>query len=309
MHLDGDEDDDLDINLDHKLDHEEEFDDVDDLDDDVGDVDYEADYGCSEEEFNEAVKQGWNPDFQGKNPRTAREYLDRTSFFKKIDAQNKNINQLKSQVQFFMDRAEAAEQTAREELKTDLKEARKDALRDEDYDRVQEIDDELLDIRDEERDAKNKKKTDVDEEDDNVSEPSEGYNEWLTENKWYDSASPAYNKKLHKIADTIAKDYIDEYGEPEDEDESLELLDHVSKEIKTRYKEHFMNKKRQKPSSVEGDTKNNRRKKSTSKSKHSVGDLDPQEQVIMRNMIAKGQIESEDAYLSQLEESGFFSNK
>lgn len=51
----------------------------------------------------EAVKQGWNPNHQGPNKKTAEQFLHDGSFFKKIDSQNKKIDDLTQTVKLLLD--------------------------------------------------------------------------------------------------------------------------------------------------------------------------------------------------------------
>ena len=64
---------------------------VEDNKDTPTEVDYEKEYGCTEQEYLDAVDQGWDPEFEGSNKRSAKEFLDRSSFFTKIETQNKSI--------------------------------------------------------------------------------------------------------------------------------------------------------------------------------------------------------------------------
>lgn len=280
-----------------------------DLDQDLdsGDVDYEVEFGCTEEEYNQAVEEGWNPDFKGKNARTAKDFLDRGSFFKKIDSMNKALKerdkrteQLEEQVKFFADRAAAADTQAREQLQKELLDAKKEALADDDHDRVVEIDEELAVVRDEIKESK--KKPAVQKEEEHDGDPSPIYEDWTEGNEWYES-----DPKLHKVADALAAARIDEVGEPSTPEEAKEILEYVSKEIKATYPSKFKNQNKSKPDTVEGDTKHRRRKASTIK--YTVDDLEPDERRIMHNMIDKGQVKSEQDYIDQLATSGFFKDR
>lgn len=55
------------------------------------------------EQEQEAIKQGWNPNHKGANPKTAEQFLHDGSFFKKIDHQNKKIEDLTSTVKALLE--------------------------------------------------------------------------------------------------------------------------------------------------------------------------------------------------------------
>ena len=166
---------------------------------------------------------------------------------------------------------------------------------------MSDIDEQLLDIKVEEKVGK---KTIAVDDSDNTEPPNE-YVEWLENNQWYDRESPVYNKKLHRLADVIAQDYIDENGAPASTKELKKAMTHVTNTLKKDYKEFFVNPNKSKSDNVEG--AGSRRRSNTSS--HSINDLSPTEQVIMKNMVAKGTIKDEAAYIKSLEQSGYFKNR
>ena len=263
-------------------------------------VDYEKEYGCTEQEYLDAVDQGWNPEFDGPNKRSAKEFLDRSSFFNKIETQNKSIKRLEEQNKFLLQRAAEADKQAKTTLVAELKAARKQAIAEEDHDALSDIDEQLLDMKVEEKVGKQTTSTDIE-----ATEPPDEYVEWLDNNQWYDQSSPSYNKKLHRLADVIAQDYIDEHGAPKTTKELKRAMDHVTKQLKTEHKELFVNPNKSKASPVEG--AGNGRKGNVSS--HNINDLSPSEQTIMRNMVAKGAVKDEATYIKHLEQSGFFKNR
>lgn len=280
---------------------------VEDVNDDVdtdeidGEIDYEAEYGCTEEEYQEAVEQGWNPDFDGPNARSAKEFIERGSFFRKIEAQNQTIAQMQEQLKFFMDRADAADAAARESLKDELLAAKRDALAEDDTDKVVEIDEKLMELHQENA----ARQDDDDEEDDTPdnSGPNPEYEKWEKENQWY-----VTNPKMHRVADALVEEYIVDNGKPETPAELRRALNHVTKEIKTLYKGHFMNDKREDGSPVDTGT-GKRRGRKASTPKYTVDDLDPSEQIIMNNMLRVGTIKEPQEYVDQLAKQGVFKDR
>lgn len=276
-------------------------DEVVDTDTDVGDedeIDYEKDFGCSQEEYEEAVAQGWNPEYTGPNARSAKEFIERGSFFRKIESQNKTIKQLQESQKFLMERAEQADKVARENLRAELKRAKKEAIKEGDGDLVVEIDEQLDKIKEEEKEAKTKPKAEFDDQD----SISPVYENWLEQNRWY-----ATNQRLHKAADALAKSYTETNGEPQNPEELLEVLDFITKQVQITYKDEFVNKNKSKPSPVDGDTKQTR-KRSSAGDKFSVKDLDPEEVLVMNNMIEKTGIKPQE-YVNQLTQAGYFKNR
>jgi len=88
----------------------------------------------------EALGMGWNPDHDGANFVSAQEFVNRASFFNKIDSQNHTIKGLKDQVAFLIERNEAAEDLAYKKAIRDLKKAKTMALEEDDHAAVTEID-------------------------------------------------------------------------------------------------------------------------------------------------------------------------
>lgn len=63
----------------------------------------------------EALKQGWNPDYEGPNKKSAEQFLKDGSFFKKIDSQNKKIDDLSNTIKALVEHNKRLETAKYEE--------------------------------------------------------------------------------------------------------------------------------------------------------------------------------------------------
>jgi hypothetical protein len=162
---------------------------------------------------------------------------------------------------------------AKEQAIAELKAEKKQALANEDFDAVLEIDDKIAEARNE-----------PDEPDVPAGNPA--FDAWVERNDWYTS-SP----EMRKYADKIGIGYtaLNKDAAPE------EVFQHVEEEVKIRFKEKFENKRRSAPSSVEGATRSG---KSTSRSKYSEADLPDEARQIMKTLVRSGVVTKEQ-YLDE----------
>lgn len=247
-------------------------------------------------EEQQAMAEGWNPDYDGPNPRSAHEYLDRSSFFKKIEAQNQIINNLNKDVKFLVERNKTAQKVAYDQALKDLKAQKRQALEADDHDAVIEIDEQIMATRDaakaEEQDA-----TDNENDNTNDSTPDPQFESWSENNQWYHA-----NPEMHDVADAIGRRYVTNNPKAS----VMQVLKYVEGEIRNMYSDQFSNEKRGRKQAVENGT-NNRNNRSTSKrTKHTAADLNDDDRRIMRTMIQQGNVKDEATYIEKLEKNGFF---
>jgi hypothetical protein len=277
--------------------NDENLDTDDNNDDGTRDSSNEDEYTEVEQE---AMAQGWNPDFDGPNARSASEYLDRSSFFKKIDSQKKRLDDQEKQINFLIARNKMSTDLAKKKVLEELKAQKKVAFEEQDFDAVTEIDEKIDTVKhgtDADDDANEFVTTN---DSDGEVEPTPEFQSWITKNSWYNS-----DEEMHDTADALAMAYLKKKPEAT----SAETLEHVTKRIKVVYKDNFPGQKKSNNRSVEGDTRSKRQKKSSSSSgKHSVSDLNFEERKVMSNMIQSGHVKNEEAYIKSLEKTGYFNS-
>lgn len=271
------------------------------------DIDNE-DTGQEENEYSpveqEAMEAGWNPDFEGEDKRSAREFLDRGSFFKKIEEQNKSLKaqdkslkEAQNQINFLIDRNKQSDDLMYKRAIAELKDKKLEAMEANDNVAVVELDDEIADTKQAHKESKNVVVEDTTD-DNNTPAASSEFGAWAANNEWYST-----NEEMHDAADEIGSIfYRKNPGASENQ-----VFAHVTKRIKTLYRKNFVNENRDKAGQVEGDASTNRKQKSKSKvGKYSVKDLSYDERQIMQNMINASVIKDEQEYINKLEQTGYF---
>lgn len=213
----------------------------------------------------QAMDKGWNPDPsqlpEGKRFVSAEEFIERGSFFEKIESLNKEIEGYRNSVDEMKSHYEKVAkrdaQKAREEYENklaSLKAEKKEALDQGDSQRVVDIDDEISRVRPPENP--------------NINEANKLIAKWKSENKWYDE-----DAFLGDEADILFSEYA-RRGIP------LETaLSRATNHLSTKYPDKFSNKKREEPPAVEGATPPKPASKSASEK-----DLTAEEREVYRNM-------------------------
>lgn len=188
----------------------------------------------------QAMADGWMPPdrFDGaendKEFVSAEKYIENGSFFKKISAQRKKINELESAVSSIQAHQNKLlnhelESQKRDYEKTinDLKEQKLQALDEGDHAAVVNIDDQILNTE--------KPKSQAPENNNAI------LGEWIKDNSWYEK-----DEFLGMEADMMA-DQLSRQGVPIDT-----ALPKIKKHLERKYPDLFENKQRQQPPTVEG---------------------------------------------------------
>lgn len=206
-----------------------------------------------------AMAKGWRPESEWQGDPddfvSAKEFLQRQSFFDKIDAQKNAIKQqaeelseLKETLEKFAEHHKNIEQYTRKQVLEELKQRKKQALEEGDADAVVEIDEAIGDF-------KLKEKTREDEEAAaklaKAKTPHTGqlhpeYVSWQKENDWYEK-----DAEMREFADEIGIGYVTRKGGAANTDPQ-EVLKYITKRVKETFKEKFQNQNRNKAGTVEG---------------------------------------------------------
>lgn len=160
-------------------------------------------------EEQKAYEMGWRPqdEYEGDHPWVgAEEFLGRKPLFDQISKSNKRVKRLEEQLQKVLDHVGTVEKAQYEKAKRDLKELRKEAMKQGDFDEF-----ERLNEQEKELDEQAPEKA--------PAAPPE-FTEWVEENDWYtndpdlrqfaDNIAPAMKSKHPNLS---PKEFFDKVGE------------------------------------------------------------------------------------------------
>ena len=188
-----------------------------------------------------AMKQGYNPEFEGEGKKSPKEFLEVAfSHNKVLKERNANlneqndellaqINEMDSKMQRLIQFQEEQKKKAVENAIKKLMVDRKDAIDDADHERVAQIDQQ---IENEKSVAK--------------SESNPILDEWIRQNPWY-----IKDNDLGLEADIIAKQLQDTGRFGANDQDYRKLLEQVEKRTKSAFPDRFKNPKKDNPSDVE----------------------------------------------------------
>lgn len=176
--------------------------------------------------LDEAVKAGYDPDYKGPNRKTPEQFVKDGSFFKKIDAQNKKIEELTKVVKQSLSHNEKLEKAAFDKAARELDQARDQAIMEGDLNAVKVIE-EQKNIVLEQRMAKNQ-------EEPIPAEITPDLQEFLSRNgSWFNHDTPE-NSRMVKAADLIDKliaEELNEKGQRLSQKDHLKLVEERLREI------------------------------------------------------------------------------
>lgn len=245
----------------------------------------EADVSTPSSEYSEtelaAIERGWNPEgVEGKRNLSAEEFLDRQKLYddmRQLKRANKNLQKAFDALQGHHARVREVE---RKKLLEDLKVKKKIAYEADDVDAILEIDDQIADIKTEEKVNKNK-------------EPVSNavFETWAEENSWYmDDA------ELKVAADALGNGYMAAHPNADLED----ALEHVTNKIKKLYPDKFEKKSatssKQPPASVTPASRSGTKPKSA---KYSEADMPEEDRKIMNTVLRSTKSITKEQYLKE----------
>lgn len=281
----------------------------DDKDEDTSDAGADEDEGDYTEEEEEAMAQGWNPNYKGKNAVSAGEFIRRGQLFEKISKQSNRLKQLEQQVEFLSKHQKEAIKVGYEQALKDLKTEKASALAEGDHERVVEIDEQISDTKDKIKTVDTTTEGSKNE----TQELHPDIQEWIDANPWYNEENNEYNAEMVETADLLGKAYIQAHPELQNrKNGAKQVLKHVDGRMKNLYPDILDSgsTSRKKRASVEGGNRRKPTRKARSNGPtHSADELSPEERMVMSNMLRQGNIKSEEEYMKQLESTGFFNNR
>lgn len=187
----------------------------------------------------EARAQGWKPleEYDGDKTkwRSSKEFVERGELFGKIDSMGKELKETRKALKMLQEHHSKVKETEYNNALRELKSLQKKHLEDGNSDGYLETTELLTDLK-----AEQKAREVVSQA--APTQPDPRFVAWVNENSWYQK-----DAEMREYADTVGLGYAQRTGkDPE------EVLEYVTNQVKSRFKEKFVNPNRSKPSSVEG---------------------------------------------------------
>lgn len=190
------------------------------------------------EEEQLAMERGWRPkeEFEGdvKKWVSAEEFLRRGELFEKIDSMGRDLRETKKALKMLQAHNEKLREHEINATVRALKERKKQAYEEGNHDELIEIDDQLLNLREEAKAEKIAKEQEQ-------AQPDPRFVQWVGRNSWY-----TQDQELRNFGDEVGVIYA--RNNPDKSPD--EVLMYVEKRVRTAYPEKFTNPNRMKPSSV-----------------------------------------------------------
>lgn len=248
---------------------------------DENDVSEYRDGVSTDEEIQEALQKGWNPNHDDPNKpyRTAHDYLVLEPFYQEINKLKKDNRKTKEAFSKFQEFAEKQKEREYNRAVQDLKEQKKEALENDDHKRVVEIDEEM-------------KKAEKDYEAETPKQDTnEAFEEFKERNPWYET-----DPEMQGIADGVGMSLARQNPDTPVE----EIYEKVESKMKELFPDRFGGKKKATPQVEGGD--NSASKRSKSKKKRSIKELglSRDEESVIHNMLEMTGM-TEEQYLADIE--------
>ena len=232
----------------------------------------------------EAMEKGWHPEgVEGKPNLSAEEFIRNESFFKEIHKLKRELKKNSEVVDALKTHNKQTAQKAYDKAVRDLKAEKKLAAKEEDLERVIEIDDQLDELQQVKKEADAAEpvvQPGLTEEDFRVA-----YQEFVTENVWY-GRRPEMTADAEAIYDLYSRKNPNAL--PEDR------FEHVKAEMRKQYPDDFGNQNRRKAAAVSTPSKSGT---PTKAKKYSLNDVDEADRAIANTLIRSGTM-TEEEYLA-----------
>lgn len=186
----------------------------------------------------QAIEQGWKPkeEYQGDPDKwkPAKEFVERGELFKKIDTMGKELKETRRALQMLKEHHNKVKEVEYSKAVNELKQLQKKHLEEGNSDGYLETTELLTDLK-----AEQKAREVV--EAVTPAQPDPRFISWVEDNKWYNN-----NPEMRQYADSIGMGYASTHRNVSPED----VLIYVTKEVKERFKDKFINPNRAKSTLV-----------------------------------------------------------
>jgi tetratricopeptide (TPR) repeat protein len=227
----------------------------------------------------QAIEQGWRPKAEWEGDETkwrdAKEFVERGELYSKIDTMGRDLKDTKKALKMLQEHHSKLKEVEYNKALTELKAAQKKNLESGDADAYLETTELLTDLK-----AEQKAREVYQESMPQTVDPR--FTAWVDRNQWY-AKEPAMKKYADLIGEVYARQNPDL--------EPVDVLDYVTKEIKVKFKDKFVNPNRNKPGAVEGSTN-----ASTPSKKFEMSE----DEVKVMNTFIRQKIMTKEEYIAEL---------
>lgn len=188
----------------------------------------------------QAREQGWKPkeEYQGdpEKWKPAKEFVERGELFGKIDSMGKELKETRKALKMLQEHHSKVKETEFKNAINELKSLQKKHLEEGNSDGYLEATELLTDLKTEQKAREVVGQA-------TPNQPDPRFLSWVGENKWYEK-----DADMRDYADTLGMGY----AQRNPGIDPLDVLEFVTKQVKTHFKEKFVNPNRTKPSAVDG---------------------------------------------------------
>lgn len=233
-----------------------------------------------------AMEMGWKPqeEYDGEPDDwvSAETFVARAPLFDKIENQSKRLRQMQEQLKLLGEHHKKVYEKAREDAEKNLKQQRREAIREGDFEAVDRLDEELDEL---------KKETPTFDANVDIEDRTSQYKAWTSKNSWYNS-----NQQMTMYADFVANSLASQ-GKPYEE-----ILEGVTKAVREQYPNEFKNMNREKASAVgTGTTTRDTQSKGRNPLAKIESSMSDDEKRIMAKIVRTGAVTKEQ-YLKEFAE-------
>lgn len=230
----------------------------------------------------EARSAGWVPkeEYLGDENKwvDADEFVRRGPLFEKINVQNRELKEVKKALSQLATHHASVRETEYKRALDDLKIQKREAFTEGDPDKLVDIDEKILEVKEAQKAFKDEQIAEVTKE---VREIHPEFSAWINRNPWYTSNGP-----MKAFADALGTDLANKGNTPS------QVLQEVERQVKSEFKHKFTNPNRDKPSPVEGAGKG-----SGGKSSYTPSSMERQ---IAERFVRQGVFKTVDDYYAEL---------
>jgi len=241
----------------------------------------------------EARSMGWKPLEEWEGPkikwRSAKEFVDRDSFFKKIESQNKVIRELQDSLRQLGSHQAKLAQVEREKVLKELKLQKKEAFESQDYEALEAADEQIAALE-----AAPIPEVKVPQTQD-VDENNRLFEDFKRRNEWYDS-----DPELRDFADTLATGYAAKQKLANKPVTATELFDYIEKQVT---KQNKVQQKRA-PDPVTGATNTTSTKSGGNGKRFTTANLNETQRRFAKRFVEMGAFKNEQEYVDSLVKTG-----
>lgn len=228
----------------------------------------------------QARAQGWKPleEFEGDKTkwRSSKEFVERGELFGKIDSMGKELKETRKALKMLQEHHSKVKETEYQNALKELKALQKKYLEEGNSEGYLETTDTLTDLK-----AEQKAREAVQQA--APKQPDPRFITWANDNKWYQT-----DQEMRQFADVVGVGYAQANPGVDPQD----VLEYVTAQVKSRFKDKFVNPNRNKPSSVEGAS-------TPTATKSGSFELTDEEKKVMNTFVRQG-LMSKDEYIAEI---------